>query len=74
MTLLPALPRAQSDSSPDGPTVSVLRLRPRRAWLPRMADAGLSGCGWYESSRELAEGLEVTECTWDGFPTRVLND
>lgn len=43
--------------------VPVVRLRPRRAWLPRMVDPD-RGCGWFESSRALRDGLEVTE--WDG--------
>jgi hypothetical protein len=41
--------------------VTVLRLRPRRAWLPRVPEDN-PGCGWFESSRELSQGLEVREC------------
>lgn len=45
--------------------VPVVRLRPRRAWLPRMIDPD-RGCGWFESSQALRDGLEVTE--WSGEP------
>ena len=40
--------------------VPVVRLRPRRAWLPRVVDPD-RGCGWFESSRVLREGLVVIE-------------
>lgn len=73
MTLQPVTHRAEADPTSSG-TTTVLRLRPRRAWLPRPLDAAASGCGWFESSRELAEGLEVIECTWDGPQAWPLND
>lgn len=47
--------------------VPVVRLRPRRAWLPRMVDPD-RGCGWFESSRALRDGLEVIEWTGDAPP------
>lgn len=56
-----------ANSAPPVSTQLVLRLRPRRAWLPRAPEATL-GCGWHESSRELLQGLEVTEWLGDTAP------
>jgi hypothetical protein len=47
-----------ADTEPATPT--VLRLRPRRAWLPRVSQPD-TGCGWFESSRELRQGMDVQE-------------
>jgi hypothetical protein len=74
MNPLPAPHRPGLEPAAVPLTEPVLRLRPRRAWLPRAMDAGASPCGWFESSRELAEGLEVTEFEWDGAPAWTLND
>jgi hypothetical protein len=62
----PPLPhRPPFDASDSTLSEPVLRLRPRRAWLPRAADTE-PACGWFESSRELLQGLQVIE--WADVP------
>jgi hypothetical protein len=61
---MPASPH-HADPTTQGPdTLPVLRGVPRRAWLPRMVDDA-PGCGWFESSQALRQGLAVTEWALD---------
>ena len=48
-----------------------LRLRPRRPVTGDGRAAG-SACGWFESSRELSVGLEVSECHAQALPAAEL--
>jgi len=73
MSTFIASPTTAAEPAASTLLVPVVRLRPRRAWLPRMVDPD-RGCGWFESSQALRDGLEVTE--WDAEPSwpPSLND